>query len=234
MSRRKIARRCDLGSQWLHAYAGTVTILLAVLLLLVSMSTLDIYRFNTLVSQLMHASGTSVKIAANAADAAPVTPGLRELSENIEKHILKAGLENAARVSYGHGYVFVRFSGDTLFEPDTAVLNRQGREILQVIGEDIPAFMESYAAVSIHGHTASIPDGAGYGVSDRMFSAQRANAVLAVLEDTAAAPDHLFAIGWGGARPIAGRGNSRRIEILISAKDLQGEQLDNIYAKLVE
>ena len=97
MARKKIASRCTAGGQWLYAYAGTVTVLLAVLLLLLSMSALDVYRFNTLVSHLMQASGKSVKITANAAvengevipreaEAGPDAPGLRELSANIEEH----------------------------------------------------------------------------------------------------------------------------------------------------
>ena len=261
MARKKmISEARNSGGEWLHTYAGTVTLLLTFFILLSSMSSLDAYQFNMLVSQLMHASGTSSQIMLSGVagggyhEAAPlekaeaepetaVTPDLREVSGRIERYAEQAGIAEFASVSYGDGYVFVRLADDMLFEPNSTVLNQLGREILQHIGSDLRAAQNQYGMISVHGHTAAIPDGAQYGMSDRMFSSEKANAVLAVFEDVAGIDsEKLFAIGWDRARPLGagsnsteeGRRENGRVEILISTENLLWEQLDNIYAKLVE
>ena len=125
MARKKVAGRVqNNGGEWLHTYVYTSTLLLVFFVLLLSMSSLDTYKFNAVVSQFMYASGSSAKIVTDGAasgehegfeprDAETEPEGtldFRGMSDRIGGYIEQAGLQNAASVSHGAGYVFIRFA----------------------------------------------------------------------------------------------------------------------------
>lgn len=261
MARKKVADSGGGGgSEWLNTYADMVTLLLTFFILLFSMSSLDAEKFNLMVSAFMSSSdSTSPAIIVlngqtegNLQEGLPPAgteieaedaPSIEEVFKKIQEYIEESEFKESVSVSQGEGYVFVQFMNDMLFEPNSAVLRPQTREILRFVGNGIKSMENRCEMISIHGHTAAIPDNPDYAVSDRTLSTDRANAVLSVFEDNIGIDSQkLFAVGWGKTKPRApdsnnteeGRSKNRRVEILISTENLLAEQLDNVYEKLVE
>ncbi len=87
-------------------------------------------------------------------------------------------MADSVEISKGEGYVFIRLMDDMLFEPNRSVLKPEDREILQFVGNGIKSVQVDSKMISIHGHTAAIPNNPDYEVNDCILSAGRADAVL--------------------------------------------------------
>lgn len=244
------------GGDWLNTYADMVTLLLTFFILLFSMSKMDAAKFNMLVKAFASDNGTAdtIVIKGTTEEGADQTgmadlTGDQEIVEDMEdiykalKEFVEAqNLEDSVDVSKGDGWVFIRFMNDMLFEPNSAILKPQDREILNFVGTGIKSVQSDTQSISIVGHTAAIPGAPDYRVSDRQLSTDRANAVLMFFEDDIGIDGtKLFAQGYGKWKPFAdneteeGRSQNRRVEILISSEgNSLSEQLDNVYEKLVE
>jgi chemotaxis protein MotB len=105
------------------------------------------------------------------------------------------------------------------FNPDSAVLTAQGRQLMVDIGTAIRDVQDRIKAIRVDGHTAV----ADSPISDRDLSTDRANTVLKFLEaGYVSDPSKLLAVGYGQYHPIAsndteeGRAQNRRVEIIIS------------------
>lgn len=258
MARKKRSGGGGPGSgDWLNTYADMVTLLLTFFILLYSMSSLDAAKFNMLVTAFASDSDSSDKIilrgeatgesqtASNSFDGEPhEIDDLNDIFQYLQQMVEEQGLQDSVSVSRGEGYVFIQFMNDMLFEPNSAVLKPQHRDLIQFVGEAIKAVQGDAESINIVGHTAAIPENPDYAVSDRLLSTERANAVLMYFEDvTLIDPTKLFATGYGKWKPLPhadnnteeGRGMNRRVEILISSESNSlSEQLDNAYEKLVE
>ncbi len=257
MARRKAPESGGSSSEWLNTYADMVTLLLTFFILLFSMSSLDASKFNLIVKAFSQPGDAADVIVIDGATDTEGTRGLtptgpeqevdqvemEEVFQKIAEMIEQSEMSESVDVETSEGQLFMRFRDDMMFEPNSAVLRPETTEMFRRIGNDVKTIQNQCEMISIHGHTAAIPDNPDYPVSDRILSTDRANAVLTVFEDNVGiAPEKLFAVGWGKTRPISpdsnntedGRAQNRRVEILISSENLLAEQLDNVYEKLVE
>ena len=257
MARKKADSGGGGGSEWLNTYADMVTLLLTFFVLLYSMSTMNAAKFNMMVSALRSdvksdedivimgsASGNAEGLAsmgpdsviADVADMDSVYGALKEAISQAQK-------QDSVEISKGDGYIFIRFMDDMLFEPNSSRLKPTDLELLNFIGYGIKSIQNEVTMISINGHTAAIPENPNYPVSDRLLSTDRANAVLMHFEDQIGiAPEKLLAIGWGKQKPLSrasndteeGRSRNRRVEILINSENVIGDQLENVYERLVD
>ena len=128
---------------------------------------------------------------------------------------------------------------DMLFQANSAVLKPEDLKLLEFLGYAVKSVQDEAAMIAVIGHTAAVPGSPDYSVSDRILSSSRANTVLMYLEDEIGIqPEKLISVGWGKNSPVAsndtseGRARNRRVEILISGKNVLQEQLENIYEEL--
>lgn len=248
MARKKAESGGASGGEWLNTYADMVTLMLTFFILLFSMSTIDSQKFNLLVKAFTDDGTSSAKIVLKGApegeqDGQPPTDAadkdkMIEIFDQLVDMIEKQGLQDSMEVSQGDGFIFIRFMNDMLFEPNSAVLKQSDREILKFVGNGIKSIQSQAKMISVHGHTATVPDNPNYAVNDWRLSADRADAVVIFFEeDIGIDPKKMQAVTWGKNKPFTSndteesRSKNRRVEILISSDNLLEEQLDNVYEK---
>jgi flagellar motor protein MotB len=133
----------------------------------------------------------------------------------ISSYISDANLEGYAAVSYDEGYILISFADNFLFERSfdavSSRLNARELEILNFMGRAIKSIEDEAAAICVIGHAE--PWDSYFG-SDRVLSAERANAVLMHLEDNIGIDsEKLVLLAFGNSFPAMDRPN--RVEILI-------------------
>lgn len=255
MARNRKPAGGSVNNEWMNTYADMVTLLFAFFVLLYSMSSLDATKFNMLVkaiqssnvsmdpivifkdpkNQTGEASGGNINIDDLDGDS------LAQIYARLTEYTQEQGMENTIELSQGEGYVFISFSDNILFEPNSAHLRPETMEILNFIGYGIKSIEDEAGVICINGHTALIPDDPNYPVSDRLLSAARANAVLMHFEDEIKIdPAKLILMAFGKNYPItdadnnteAGRARNRRVEILIQSENAIGANLETVYERL--
>lgn len=259
MARRK---RQDEGasSEWLNTYADMVTLLLTFFVLLYSMSTVSEEKWEFLKAALSNIGITTSQLVvvddvtaegdgqvgstgtgigespvAEESDAKIDVEMLYKLLEDYVESMSAGEMKESIEIQSGKNYVFIRFTDNVFFNPDSAVLREEGKTVLSEIGGGIKLAEDSIGVIRIEGHTATVLEDANYRVDDRELSSGRANAVLKYLEDACGiASEKLSALGYGKYRPIAdnavsdGRKKNRRVEILIVEKNINVEDQESL------
>lgn len=259
MAKRK---RQDEGasSEWLNTYADMVTLLLTFFVLLYSMSTVSEEKWEFLKAALSNigittsqlvvvddvtaegdgevgSTGTGIGEApvVEESDAKIDVELLYRLLEDYVESMSDGEMKESIEIQSGKNYVFIRFTDNVFFNPDSAVLREEGKTVLSEIGGGIKQAEDSIGVIRIEGHTASVLEDANYRVDDRELSSGRANAVLKYLEDSCKiSSEKLSALGYGKYRPIAdnatpdGRKKNRRVEILIVDKNINIEDQESL------
>lgn len=139
-----------------------------------------------------------------------------ELTEKLEE----LGLSDA--VSYRieeRGLVISIVTDKVLFAPGAAGLSPDGRTIVDLIAEQLEG---TENAMTVEGHTDSVPISTAQFPSNWELSVARASTVLRTLvEDHGFPPARMNAAGYGEYRPVAsnetdvGRQANRRVELVI-------------------
>lgn len=259
MAKRK---RQDEGasSEWLNTYADMVTLLLTFFVLLYSMSTVSEEKWEFLKAALSNIGITTSQLVVvddvtadgdgqvgstgtgigespvvEESDAQIDVEMLYKLLEDYVESMSDGEMKESIEIQSGKNYVFIRFTDNVFFNPDSAVLREEGKTVLSEIGGGIKLAEDSIGVIRIEGHTATVLEDANYRVDDRELSSGRANAVLKYLEDACGiASEKLSALGYGKYRPIAdnatsdGRKKNRRVEILIVEKNINVEDQESL------
>lgn len=251
------------GDSWLNTYADMVTLLLTFFVLLFSMSTVspekwlkvveafsekETAEITQIVIEALSEAEDGFKATSNIGGATSTGPGEIELPEEfddvfkyLKAQVEAAGLSDSIEVAKGEGFVFLRFKDSIFFDPDQSKLRAESYDVLEFIGKGLHSIEDQIETLRIDGHTAAIPGVDDYHVSDRLLSAQRANAVLMFFEDNGyIAGEKLIEIGFGKWRPIAsndtaeGKIKNRRVEMLITKEDSIEHDVLDIYELLSE
>jgi chemotaxis protein MotB len=145
---------------------------------------------------------------------------LLEVQQRLIAALAEYGLE--ASVSQrldSRGLAVSIATDDVLFASGSPVLSPEGIEIISSL---TPIFADFENLILVEGHTDNVPyNRAGY--SNWNLSADRALAVLEILEGSDINPQRLSATGYGEFRPVAdndseaGRAANRRVELVIVA-----------------
>ena len=243
------------GANWMDTYGDMVTLLLCFFVLLYSISTIDqekwllvVQSFNrdAVLAEPEKPTGPMGDDAQGGGDGLPLTSddvqvAMTELSEFLQAF---AAAQNAASqsesiaVSKGDGYIFISFEQAIFFDGDSAYLRQDGREVLN---ELIPALSEAGPFIDelrVLGHTAqAYADRPNATSGDRYLASNRATAVTIYLQDNIPFaqlhPGRLVSMGMGQWRNVAPNDNSanraknRRVEMIISGRDLENEMNDS-------
>ncbi len=130
-----------------------------------------------------------------------------------------AGPLSTGLISLVDGRIGIR--GNVLFEPGSADLSHEGRELLTALAEPLGTYLEQRGeSAMISGFTDSVPL-TGYGEyrDNWELSAQRALTVTRTLASAGVPAEWLFAAGFGANHPVVEndtpehRAQNRRVEI---------------------
>lgn len=235
MARKK--RKEDEGGRasWMETYSDMVTLLLTFFIMLYAMSTIDAQKYSAIVasfSKAMNPEAYYQQMEAESAEQEALDYNYEELQEVddmdalytlLKQYVDDNHLSNQVQLSKTEEYVFIRFSDSVTFRGYSDILEKEGKGVLDVLGEGLVLVDEYIEEVVIAGHTAKVEY--DFTDIDRSLSTNRANVVLKYLEDkNVIDPAKYLAIGYGMYSPIAdnstseGRAKNRRVEIYISRK----------------
>ncbi|UYO93230.1 OmpA family protein [Pollutimonas sp. M17] len=143
-----------------------------------------------------------------AAEAEPPTlaaPVLPELGDDIEI------IRNKESISF-------RINSEILYSSAKADLSLEGLAVMRRL---VPVFKDSAYAITVEGHTDSVPVRGGRYASNWELSGARAGSVVRYLEANGIDSSRLRAIGYADTRPLAGndseqgRAANRRVELIL-------------------
>lgn len=228
----------EINETWLLPYADMLTLLLALFIVLFSMSSIDAQKFRDIAQSLstVFNSGTGVMdypspneviVPANGSGkedelaAKAELESLREMQERIDKYIQENNLENRLSTKLSGEGLQITILDNALFDSGSAEIKdkayKLGVEISNLIVSDPPRY------VTISGHTDNVPIHNENYKSNWHLSVMRAvNFMEVLLENPKIQPEYLNAKGHGEHKPIApndteeNRAKNRRVEVLIT------------------
>ena len=236
----------------MDTYGDMVTLLLCFFVLLYSMSNISEEAWKNLVmsfnpnavpteTETRGGGGPSadgdeqgVAPAPEEATQDAVDQDIENLYQAISQYISEANISESVSVSKDGGRVYVTFNGTTFFKGDSDALTAEALPILDNMASMLTDVAYSIDEVRVTGHTAQYsPDSPNDAVTDRILSSSRAARVTAYIQNNSNSnvldPTKLVSEGRGQWQPIAtndteeGRSQNRRVEMVISGRDLEKE-----------
>ena len=247
------------GANWMDTYGDMVTLLLCFFVLLYSMSTISeenwkalVMSFNPSAVMEVHATPGGEGPSADG-DESGAAPSMAEMQADIDQDMedVYAALAALAQqsdtsgsisVTKEGGKVFVSFSDTVFFAGDSPTILAEAYPVLDQVCEVLSGAANSLDEVRVLGHTAQgDPDRPNNVKRDRTLSSQRAtNVVIYIQEHSGVDPARLVSQGVGQWRPVAtnqtaeGRAQNRRVEMVISGRNLEQElsgDIDTYYTE---
>ncbi|MEW4413926.1 flagellar motor protein MotB [Clostridium sp. AN503] len=242
------------GSQeWLNTYADMITLVLTFFVLLYSISNINMSKLEEVAAAMQKRLGIETTVPIEdipvdleypaisentdpAGDPTAVGGGMSsassrqmvELARDIQTYFETENLD--AVISSSDNAVYIRFKNDLLFDPDSAVLRENSRDMLDALGVMLNARQDDIMAIYINGHTAQAANSL---INDRILSSSRADNVAIYLEENCGIePKKLICRGYGKYYPIAenstkeGREQNRRVDMIILGSDFQAAEGD--------
>lgn len=244
------------GANWMDTYGDMVTLLLCFFVLLYSMSTISEDKWRALVMSFNPSAAMAP--TENSGNDGPVSDpsdgmGLEDSVQASQEEIdetmqalfqsLSAYLEqqdaehqNLISVTQGDGKVFITFNQAVFFNGDSAVLRSEAYPILDSVCAMLDEAVGAISEVRVLGHTAqAYAERPNDVAEDRLLSSERAtNVVIYVQTHCSLSPSRLISEGMGQWRPVASndteeeRAKNRRVEMIISGRNLEQELEDGI------
>jgi len=240
------------GANWMDTYGDMVTLLLCFFVLLYSMSTISEEKWKMLVvsfnpdaaQTITESSGNDGPNAdPNEQDGAGMGLSQMDIDEDMAQlydllvtYVAAQQAEDSISVSKGDGKVFVTFNQAVFFDGESWTLREESKPLLEMVGDMLSTVADSIDEVRIMGHTAQAnPDKPNNISVDRLLSAQRAANTLAYLQQFCTVdPARMISEGYGQWHPVAsndtpeGRAKNRRVEMIISGRNLEEELTSGI------
>ncbi len=237
------------GASWMDTYGDMVTLLLCFFVLLYSMSTISEENWKALIMSFNPNAATAITVSSGsegpiAEDGegginmaqAQVDEQMEELYEELMEYVEESHAQNDISVTTGDGKIFISFNQVVFFDGNSAVLKPEATPVLNMVSEMLSKASGAIDEVRVLGHTAQEdPDRPNNITVDRTLASQRAtNVVIFVQQHSSLDPARLISEGLGQWRPIGdnatseGRRQNRRVEMIISGRDLEQELEDGI------
>lgn len=230
----------DHSNDWLSTYSDMVTLLLTFFVLLYASSSADEVKWQYIYQAFQshgkylneyvdspnptpdEGEGTaSEQPSAGGAGVLPQTTD--ELYHYIAQYISENDLSDSVSVENGAAHLNIRFDNNVFFEPNSAVLTQEGKDLLDGISPGINAVKASIKTCTVNGHTAK----AVSAVNDWDLSSERAVSVVKYMDFRKVLESEQFRTkGSGYAEPIAdndtieGMAKNRRVEMVILKNDV--------------
>lgn len=238
------------GANWMDTYGDMVTLLLCFFVLLYSMSTISEEAWKNLVQSFNPYAVAEGEVPDNGntgpssedGEAGVMPQDQQEIDENIEELFqaiqAMAGTTENVSVSKDGGRIFVTFNGTAFFQADTDALTAEALPVLDSMSEMLTGVAYSIDEVQVIGHTAQyVADRPNDAWEDQRLSSCRAARVVAYIQNhtpnEVLDPAKIFSEGRGQWQPVAsndtaeGKAQNRRVEMVISGRDLEKELAEN-------
>lgn len=218
---------------WITTYADMVTLVLAFFVLLFSMSTIDMQRFDLALLSMQQAlgfmPGGRTVFVEELQDMSELKRQqqirtleffqLNEVRQKVEATLIASGRGGEATFSMEERGLVIRFADSVLFPSSQAVLTPEARDVL----DDVAVVLrEIRNHIRVEGHTDNRAINTPQFPSNWELSTARATNVLRyLLEVYGLSPHKLSAAGYGEYRPVAtnetweGMQQNRRVDIII-------------------
>ncbi|MGQ9486495.1 MAG: OmpA/MotB family protein [Armatimonadota bacterium] len=218
---RRSTRRHENVDRWLLTYADMITLLVALFIMLYSMSAVNQEKFGALASSMRREfqslpehNGGKVVGTGNVVDP------IEQQAVYLQQFLREKGLQTQVRVRHEErGLVISLLSDGTLFDLGSADLKPSARQVLDRVAEVLRAVPNP---VLIEGHTDNLPIRTVQYPSNWELSAARAARVLRYLVQKGGIPaERLIAVGYAETRPLvpnsspANRAQNRRVDIAV-------------------
>ncbi|MCI8342642.1 MAG: flagellar motor protein MotB [Firmicutes bacterium] len=240
------------GANWMDTYGDMVTLLLCFFVLLYSMSTLSVEKWEILVKSFnpdaMEVSQIVVGEEQNnmedpvdgTVDPPEALDDFDQLYYQLSEYIKQNSLEDQVEISKGDGFTFITFRDHVFFDGDSYILKDEGKAILDVFSNALSVAEGSIEEIQVLGHTSQAsPTEANEPISDRFLASNRATTVLLYIQEkNIVDPAKLVSSGFGQFRPISSfetresRARNRRVEILITKTDSVVKSLQEYYEEV--
>lgn len=233
----------------MDTYGDMVTLLLCFFVLLYSISTIDVVKWENLVRS-MNPNVENVSQVVQDEDIEPgeeTVPGsiqsdemFDQLYEGLVEEMEKANVSESVQIYKGEDYQFITFKDSVFFDGDSYELREEGKKVLDGFVRATKPAIAAVKEIHVMGHTTQADPNAEIDVQkDRLLSAERsANVVIYLQSQDLTDPSLMIHEGYGQFHPIAtfdtaeGREKNRRAEILILETGAQQKSLSEYYEEI--
>ncbi|MDI6601747.1 MAG: OmpA family protein [Thermoanaerobacteraceae bacterium] len=239
MSRRGRRSNSDDGPQdskeWMNTYADLMSLLLTFFVMIFSLSTIDINKYQALIQSLQGYLGivkegqalqeTNVQLETQGSAGSNIAAtdtdfeDIANVYQDVKEYIEQSNLNNSIQVSIDERGILIRFLDTALFDTGKADIKPQAEVILNNVGEIIK---KANKPIRVEGHTDNVPiHNEKFPSNWELSTARATNVVRYFIEKLNMNPPMLSAVGYGEYHPVAdnntveGRSKNRRVDIII-------------------
>ena len=166
---------------------------------------------------------------------------MEELFAALQQYTQEEGLESAVSVSLDGGLIYLKLMNKAMFRGDSYELLPEAENILDGVCKILDNAKPAIEEIRVEGHTAQqYANQANETKGDRRLASNRATEVTIFLQDhTTIHPARICSVGWGQWHAIANNQNeenrapNRRVELVISARNLEDEDLGSTLSQFI-
>jgi chemotaxis protein MotB len=223
------------GDEWMLTYMDTVTLLVTLFVLLLSFSTINAEKFDSVANALSLKkygkgilTGKVVPIQKPAEfppkpeePAAPADKAA-DLAEGLRSELADQGLTDLVEMTVHENVVDLQLNESVLFQTGEAVLIDSGRAVVEKL---VPFLGKTAFPVSVQGHTDNVPIRTDLYPSNWELSAARAASVARAFIEGGIDRDRVEIRGYAETRPVAsndtveGRARNRRVNLVLQMSE---------------
>lgn len=221
------------GGRWFLTYSDMITLLMALFIMLYSMSNIDAQKYKALAEGLHSAFGTATGSGSGSGNGAggvivlnkkpsssksssssskvtavvvqdPSNEALTEVYKDLSAYIEKHNLQDEIELQDTGNYVQIHLKDVVLFEPNKAQILDRSKPILKVIEDALAHVYDRIDHITISGHTADVVvDPKNSDALSWQLSTERAVTVLNELTQCGLKENKLSIQGYAHFDPVA-------------------------------
>lgn len=228
-----------MDERWAVSYLDMMTVLFLTFVVLFSMSSIDVGKYEQLKNALAQGFGQeetqlddrnsgieamdAVEPSGEAAEPRTAEEKLADIQAGVQQNLANLGKDEAVEFTSVDGALVIRIlSGGTMFDPDDASLSDSATELLAGI---TPVVETEGGSVAVEGH-ADYVQPLNYETNWDLSAARAVQVVRHMVDAQGFPAEKASATGFGSTRPIEGQRDmldrNRRVDIVVETQDDSG------------